>query len=265
MKAPFLLPIACVALLAAGFSYFPLVSAQPCAINSQCSDGLFCNGVELCVNGSCLAGTPPVCDDGVACTFDRCDEGLNRCVYEPRDRRCNDFVFCNGQERCDPTLGCVDGLPPNCDDGRRCTRDLCDENNNECAHPPIVGCGCTNNAECGAVGCCCGGLGCRRRPPGVPCDLVCANTRCDFQGGDATCACLKNCRGPFCDPAAGTDTCGTHGQCCCAAGTGGEQPSGNTLRENCVNCGADCGTGVNTCTGNFVPGRLSAVCSQQIQ
>src|SRR5215475_2897491 len=43
-----------------------------CTSNAACSDGNFCNGTELCVAGACAAGTPPSCDDGVACTADSC-------------------------------------------------------------------------------------------------------------------------------------------------------------------------------------------------
>ena len=40
------------------------------------------------------------------------------------DRDCDDGVFCNGAESCDPsTASCVPGPPPDCDDGDECTRD----------------------------------------------------------------------------------------------------------------------------------------------
>ena len=34
------------------------------ADNSDCDDGLFCNGAEVCNAGICEAGTPPSVDDG---------------------------------------------------------------------------------------------------------------------------------------------------------------------------------------------------------
>jgi len=43
-----------------------------CARDSDCNDGLFCNGVEMCVSGRCQAGQAPSCDDSIACTTDLC-------------------------------------------------------------------------------------------------------------------------------------------------------------------------------------------------
>jgi RHS repeat-associated protein len=40
---------------------------------TSCADGNLCNGGETCQTGSCVGGTPPVVDDGNACTTDACD------------------------------------------------------------------------------------------------------------------------------------------------------------------------------------------------
>jgi len=53
---------------------------RPCERNDECDDGMFCNGQEQCVNQKCAAGTPPSCDDGIACTVDRCSEERRLCV-----------------------------------------------------------------------------------------------------------------------------------------------------------------------------------------
>ncbi|MCA9608063.1 MAG: hypothetical protein KC619_20785, partial [Myxococcales bacterium] len=48
---------------------------------------------------------------------------------------CDDGVFCNGLETCDPaTSSCVPGLPPDCDDGDECTRDSCNIRADTCRH-----------------------------------------------------------------------------------------------------------------------------------
>ena len=41
-----------------------------------CDDGLYCNGVEPCSSGTCVAGTPPDCATG----GDVCDDNLDACV-----------------------------------------------------------------------------------------------------------------------------------------------------------------------------------------
>src|SRR5438093_1270918 len=44
-----------------------------CVSNGDCDDGDICNGLETCVNNTCVAGTPPDCDDHNPCTADTCD------------------------------------------------------------------------------------------------------------------------------------------------------------------------------------------------
>ena len=51
----------------------------PCSTNSDCDDGVFCNGVEVCNAGKCRSGTPVSCDDGIACTLDICNEDSQQC------------------------------------------------------------------------------------------------------------------------------------------------------------------------------------------
>jgi hypothetical protein len=73
------------------------------------------------------------CDDGIACTVDRCRVG--GCVRTPDDAQCADDTFCNGEERCDPAAGCVTSVVV-CDDGVDCTRDRCDERSRACFADP---------------------------------------------------------------------------------------------------------------------------------
>ncbi|HJL14843.1 MAG TPA: hypothetical protein RMH99_04255 [Sandaracinaceae bacterium LLY-WYZ-13_1] len=73
------------------------------------------------------------CDDGLACTADRCAAG--RCVAEPDDARCDDGLFCTGPGRCDVAAGCVFEDAP-CDDGVACTEDACDERLDACTPRP---------------------------------------------------------------------------------------------------------------------------------
>lgn len=74
------------------------------------------------------------CDDGIACTEDRCVAG--RCRRTPRSERCDDGLACNGAERCDDARGCVPGPLLACDDGIACTVDRCDDSSQRCAATP---------------------------------------------------------------------------------------------------------------------------------
>ena len=44
----------------------------------------------------------------------------------PNDANCDDGLWCNGVETCDPATGCVAGTPLDCDDANACTTgDVC--------------------------------------------------------------------------------------------------------------------------------------------
>ncbi len=75
------------------------------------------------------------CDDGVACTHDVCGHD-GRCGYQVDHNRCDDHVFCNGAEICDPRRGCVAGPRETCDDDDVCTVDRCNEEAKGCEHEP---------------------------------------------------------------------------------------------------------------------------------
>jgi len=67
--------------------------------DSYCSDGLFCNGEEVCnATLGCQAGTPVNCDDGNECTTEECDETAKACKYTslPDNTACTNGVCCSG-------------------------------------------------------------------------------------------------------------------------------------------------------------------------
>lgn len=74
------------------------------------------------------------CDDGIACTNDVCIDG--RCYQQLNSAMCDDGVFCNGFEVCDPTRGCIAGPRQTCDDGDVCTVDRCNEEQKRCDRFP---------------------------------------------------------------------------------------------------------------------------------
>jgi putative metal-binding protein len=76
------------------------------------------------------------CADEFPCTTDRCDQQLQRCRHLPDDGKCADEVYCNGDEVCDPKLGCISGPPVACADADPCTIDTCVEKNRSCSRAP---------------------------------------------------------------------------------------------------------------------------------
>ncbi|MGB4087590.1 choice-of-anchor E domain-containing protein [Methanothrix sp.] len=101
-----------------------------------CDDGLWCNGEETSNGLICLPGTAPDCNDGIECTIDSCNEETDTCEHRADDSKCDDGLWCNGAETCDPTKGCQPGTAPDCSDGIDCTIDSCNEEIDECEHSP---------------------------------------------------------------------------------------------------------------------------------
>jgi hypothetical protein len=122
-----------------------------CLNNADCDDGLYCNGSETCVSGSCQAGAPVGCDDGISCTVDSCSNLLSRCENVPSDAVCDDGLFCTGSETCDPLNGCQAGADPCPDDGLFCNgAESCEEGAAQCLHS---GDPCNDGSACTADAC----------------------------------------------------------------------------------------------------------------
>lgn len=98
---------------------------ERCAAAAECDDGCFCNGVEACEGGVCVAGEDP-CPDEIECTADVCLEETNRCFHDPQPELCSDGDACNGAEICDLFFGCTAAAPLYCNDESSCTVDSCD-------------------------------------------------------------------------------------------------------------------------------------------
>ena len=136
-----------------------ILHVDPCSL-IICDDGLYCNGQETCDSSTgvavCQSGTAPSCDDGVGCTDDSCDEDANSCVNAPDTSECDDGLYCNGSETCDPVADCQPGTPVVCNgDGASCTDEACNEATDSCES--------TDNGFCGTL-----------PPAGSGCSCVCA-------------------------------------------------------------------------------------------
>ena len=149
-------------------------------MDSLCDDGLFCTGVETCdaVN-DCQGGTPPSIDDGVGCTDDLCDEVNDTIVHLGNDANCNNNLFCDGVETCDPINDCQAGMPPVVDDGVPCTDDSCDEVNDVAVNTPNDA-NCQNGLFCDGTEVCDAVADCQ---PGTPVaiddGIACTDDSCD--------------------------------------------------------------------------------------
>ncbi len=108
-----------------------------CDGDDDCSDSNLCTGIERCIDGACVSGTPPGCDDGNSCTDDSCDPQTG-CVYTVNAAPCDDGLFCNGDDTCG------DG---NCSvhSGDPCQQLTCNEETGICEEVGIV---CDNPDAC---------------------------------------------------------------------------------------------------------------------
>ncbi|HET9064142.1 MAG TPA: hypothetical protein VFO62_12715, partial [Candidatus Binatia bacterium] len=220
-----------------------------CATDAHCSNGVFCDGAERCnvATGDCVAGTPPSCDDGVACTADTCDELANACVHTPYDASCDDSAYCNGVETCDPTLGCLAGIAVECSDSVACTTDSCDEAFDLCVHIRSDA-NCDDGTYCNGVEACDVTLDCL---PGIPVEctdsVLCTADRCD----EAADACVHDFSTCFCGDAeiTGTERC--------------DPPETAGTFEDCNNLVDDDGDGKVDCRDtDCAPGARDPVCDE---
>jgi len=119
-----------------------------CTMDSECDDGMLCNGAETCASNVCAAGTPaadatdcgggmvcragtcamPVCGNGILEGAEACDDGNstagdgceNDCTFScTMDSECDDAEACTGVETCNTTTNtCVN--PADLADGTDC-------------------------------------------------------------------------------------------------------------------------------------------------
>ncbi len=54
-------------------------TGQPCTVDANCDDGVFCNGNEVCVQGGCV--WTPRCDDFNTCTDNICSDLVDTCRF----------------------------------------------------------------------------------------------------------------------------------------------------------------------------------------
>jgi hypothetical protein len=200
-----------------------ITPSAPCAEDAECDDELTCTGVETCDPTSpmadaagCVAGTPPDCDDMIACTADSCSESTGACVHAGTDADMDGYV----------AMGCADG--DDCNDGNVAIHpgatEVCDAVDNDCSDTPDDG----------------PGMSCIMGAAPVACTTTCGTAgmqACDGACALSACVAAEVCNGCDDDGDGTPDdglTCGVVNDTCSTAIdiTGGATVMGNT-------CGAD--------------------------
>jgi hypothetical protein len=72
----------------------------------------------------------------IPCASFKCDPTVKRCRATPDDTKCDDGLYCNGIEKCDPRRGCVPGAVVDCSSGDTCVIDRCIEETRKCESFP---------------------------------------------------------------------------------------------------------------------------------
>ena len=162
------------------------------ADDSLCDDDAFCNGAETCnAESGCEAGEL-ICDDGIDCTVDACDEDADACTATADDTFCDDGAICNGVETCAVDAGCLAGAAPDCTElDSACTIGACSEEAGGCELLPA-----NEGQICGvpADACTIESVCLEGECVDVPlCDPECE--MCDIAEGGASCRAL--CANPF--------------------------------------------------------------------
>jgi len=196
-----------------------------CDADSDCNNGLFCDGDEKCANDLCVAGTAPVCK--------KCAGGANQGDPCSTNAECPSSTCTSGVSYCKEAQvhQCVPCLTDaNCDDLNYCTE-------NKCLTFPNGSTSCTfslNDQICeGPDGLFCNGVEICNHQIGNPCSLFRNDANCCFHG---------RCTPP--------KACTTNSQC---VTTQGQTCISNTCQPP-IGCdsNAQCQSG-QTCTNNGLP------------
>ncbi len=210
-------------------------AASPANENQACDDGEFCTVSETCVAGLCGGGTLRDCADAVVCTVDSCDEMNDVCVNMPDDSACTNGLFCDGQESCNPTLGCQDSADP-------CQAPLvCDEAGDQCVD-------CISDAQC---------------DDSIACTVDTCNlttNMCEFAPNSGSCDDANTCTDDVCDPVAGCTFTANDANAC----TDGDLCTVNDacVAGMCVTDPKDCSAVADDCNIGVCNG-LTGVCEAQ--
>lgn len=93
------------------------VTSLSCSSDTECDDGIACNGLETCLGGACQQGEPTICpDDGDYCNGNEfCSESTGACTSSGSPCASNENCI-ESTEICEPA-SCNNGT---CDEGENC-------------------------------------------------------------------------------------------------------------------------------------------------
>ncbi len=99
-----------------GSGYCDLSGASNgCLVDADCSDNLFCNGVETCSNGTCLVANSPSCAVDQVCNEqqDVCTDKCNNGIWDENETGvdCGGVceIKCQGEQHCTVNEDCASG------------------------------------------------------------------------------------------------------------------------------------------------------------
>jgi len=149
---------------------------QVCSVGiGECeSDGIFVcssNGSATQCNAVPNQPSNEICDG--------LDNNCNTQTDETGNALCNDNLYCNGEETCAGTDGCLAGSPINIDDDISCTDDSCDETNDIIINTANNS-NCDDNLYCNGVETCNAQLDCQSGTSVDPDDgILCTEDFCN--------------------------------------------------------------------------------------
>lgn len=162
----------------------------PLPEGSECSDGEFCNGLETCRSGSCVAGSAPCISTSPECSTQRCDEGSDTCVAEnqPDGTPCETGFFCRGPGACQSGV-CLHSGPYPCPpvSPEPCSAIMCNEGSRSCdTVPKPDGASCDDGVVCNGTESCRSGT-CVAGAPFCDDGNACTNDICVEDPIEPTC------------------------------------------------------------------------------
>ena len=164
------------------------LNMRQCNSDTDCDDSIFCNGLEVCVEGFCekLANSIPCPDQGIECESNVCDETTKSCKLSPMP----DGSFCGIPEN-----ACIGGkhcLSGKCTDinitdcshlDSECSKGSCDPESGECLRiPEKEGEPCNSGKICVKDEVCTQGF-CEGEAPDMPEAAECNKTECTESNG----------------------------------------------------------------------------------